>query len=86
MKFKVGQKVRIVKWLNMPQDMVEKWGINLPHIGEVGIIEEQNFDGKPGIAYNVKRKGAKYAFFCFEEELESIIKVGEQLEFVFMSE
>ncbi|GAF96599.1 unnamed protein product [marine sediment metagenome] len=84
MKFKIGQKVRVIKWLDMPLSLINKWGTNT-HVGEVGVIIQQNpFSGDEG--YDVKKKENKYSFFCLEEELELLVKIGEQLEFEFMLE
>jgi len=85
MKFKKGQKVRIIEWVNMPQDMIDRWGINA-HVGQVGIILAKNPYAKDDIGYDVKIKYEKTSFFCLEEELEFAVKVGEQLLFSFMQE
>lgn len=83
MNFKVGQKVRVKEWVDMPEEMFDSMGIN-GHAGKVGVVV---VDGKihGGYkAYDVRTKGGDYDFFCFEDELEPLIKVGQQLLFSFM--
>ena len=84
MKFKVGQKVRVKEWSNMPEWVLVYWGMN-GHVGNVGVVVRANDTMDRYNAYDVKTENSRYDFFCFEGELESIIKVGEQLLFGFMS-
>jgi len=84
-KFKVGGRVHVIKWLNMPKIMQESYGTNTMRIGEIGIIKrvlEEEYDNT--ICYDVLFNGDRYPVFFFEQELESTIKVGEQLTFGFM--
>lgn len=83
MMFKVGQKVRIKQWLDMPQGMMNKWGI-ANDVGCIGIIimEKENRDGYN--AYDIRAENSKYDNFYFEEELEPLVRIGEQLLFKFM--
>ena len=84
-KFKVGDKARIIKWLDMPQELQDSYSINIMRIGEIGIIKrvlEEEYDNT--ICYDVLFNGNIYPVFLLEQELESIIKVGEQLTFSFM--
>ena len=85
MKYKVGQKVRIKQWVGVPEGLYSKWGTN-EHVGCVGVVVREDRTAMGYRAYNVKTKEKKYDFFCFEEELESVIKVGEQLLFDFAKE
>lgn len=76
--FKVGDKVRIKQWLDMPEDVLDTWGDGSRLAGRIGVIEFINTcfstDG-----YDVIIDGDKYATFCLPQELESLVKVGEQL-------
>ncbi len=83
MKFKIGQKVRVKDWLDMPQDMIDKWGIN-NYVGEAGFVRQENLIADD-IGYDIDIKRVKGLVFCLERELESVIKVGEQLVFPFMN-
>lgn len=77
MKFKIGQKIRIKQWLNVPEELTAEWGKNY-YAGHIGVIESEN--GTAGVeAYDVKPDGNKTSVFCLKEELEPLIKVGEQL-------
>lgn len=79
MKFKVGQKVRGIKWQNMPEDMQDSFGINICGLEKVGIVENI-LDVYDGIrSYDVLFDGNKHPVFIFESELEPFVKVGEQL-------
>ena len=75
MKFKIGQKVRVKVWEDMPQDMQDRYGTNR-YAGQVGVIL-QYFTEDMG--WDVKTENEKYSFFCLEQELEPVIKIGEQL-------
>jgi len=79
MKFKIGQKVCGIKWLNMPQNIQDVYGINTCVYGRTGIVEK--FVGiECDIAtYDVVFDGNKYPMFVFEPELESFVRIGEQL-------
>ena len=76
--FKIGQKVRVKEWKDMPQEIEENWGIS-ECTGEIGIIKSQKEKEEGHNAYDVKLDNNKYSGFYFEEELESIVKIGEQL-------
>lgn len=81
-KFKIGQKVRIKKWLNMPENILDVWGENY-YAGQVGVVECTNNTG--GFrAYDIKIDGKKDSIFCLKEELELFVRVGEQLLFNFI--
>lgn len=86
MKFKIGQKVRIVQWKDMPQQIEDDFGINTKHIGEIGTIEKlcDLMDGETGYEginlYNVLFDNPTDSQRnLFEQELESVVEVGEQL-------
>lgn len=81
MRFKRGQKVRIKDWVDIPQNVRDTWGTNV-YVGKVGFISEVNPGGTTG--YDVKMKGNKYPAFCLEQELELLVRIGEQLMFNFM--
>lgn len=86
MKFKVGQKVRIKEWDDMPEDVFNVMGGN-SQIGDAedgGVVESENNSYNGYKAYDVKMENCKCGFFCFEQELEPFVKVGEQLIFSFM--
>lgn len=79
MKFKIGDKVRVKEWVGMPDELKERWGLNM-HIGDEGTIWMESYSVEDGYkGYDIKAKDSRYAFFCFEGELEPLVKVGEQL-------
>lgn len=84
-KFKIGQKVCVKEWLDIPEELLVDWGI-VAHIGDVGIVVKENAMVSKHNTYDVKTKSSKSDFFCFEDELEPVIKIGEQLVFNFMEE
>lgn len=85
MKFKVGQKVCVVEWLNMPSDAKASYGINTYKVGNVGFIRSIKKMMYGVCTYKVAfDKHLGNDLFAFEGELESIIKIGEQLMFEFM--
>ena len=69
--FQIGQKVRIKQWLDMPQDIYDAYS-EPENIGEVGEIVLKTKKG-----YNVLFTKSKC--FYLLQELEPIIKAGEQL-------
>lgn len=81
MKYKIGQKVRVVEWLDMPVEIRDAWGINSRCIGFIGTIASchgKNF----GInTYDIKfdKEIEKYPLFVFEYEIEPVLRKGEQL-------
>lgn len=84
-KFKVGDRTHVIKWLDMPQELQDSYSINIIRIGEIGIIKrvlEEEYDNT--ICYDVLFNGDIFPVFLFEQELEPVIKVGEQLTFNFM--
>lgn len=79
MKFRIGQKVRI---LQPSEEHCSRYGKPM-NIGVVGKIIK--WDPKDEWAYTIKfNSGEELPYF--ELELESIFKVGEQLLFDFMKE
>jgi len=76
--FKVGQKVRTKQWLDMPEDVLAVWGSGSRLAGKVGVVESINnsFNTK---GYDVILGKDKYATFCLPQEIEPLIRVGEQL-------
>ena len=85
MKFKNGQKVRVKVWEDMPWDLYDLWGY-AKRVGVIATIEGINtFSSDFYSGYDVEFEDKSSACY-FEEELESVIKVGEQLLFSFMEE
>jgi len=77
--FKVGQKVRVKQWLDMPEDLQAGYGMNVCKIGEVGTIVNI-LDVEISVnSYDVIFENNEYPMFFLEGELEPDIKVGEQL-------
>jgi len=86
MKFKIGQKVRVKEWSDMPQRIQEEYSKNTCRIGNIGVVtgffgREYNIN-----TYDIKFEGIKCPLFFLEPELEPLIRIGEQLMFVFMLE
>lgn len=77
MKFKIGQKVRIVEWKDMPEDLQDIFGINTYGIGLIGVVDKFERAQKGVNGYNIKLKGGNH--FALEPELEPLVRVGEQL-------
>lgn len=79
MKFKVGQKVRGIKWQNMPQGMQDSFGINICGLGRIGVVKRvlDTYDGQR--SYDIIFDSNRHPVFIFESELEPFVKVGEQL-------
>jgi len=77
-KFKVGDKVRIKQWLDMPERLQYDYGINTYNIGGIGVIDkiEEVYDG-----INIYKVifNENDIIPAFEPELEPFVKVGEQL-------
>lgn len=88
MKFKVGQKVRVKQWLDMPETIQDDWGTLSDGIGNVGtivIIEEHQGSSYIINIYKLEGKDfGKYGRNVLEGEIEPLVKVGEQLTFEFM--
>ena len=82
-KFKVGQKVHIKEWIDMPKEVLADMGTAC-HTGDIGIVVKLIGIYKGYITYDVKTETEKHTLFCFEGELKSLVKVGEQLMFDFM--
>jgi len=83
--FRVGQEVRVVSWEDMPQDVIFSFCMNTNRVGEIGTVVKL-LGQEMGInAYDIIFKGNKYPIYFFENELESIVKVGQQLLFSFMN-
>jgi len=87
MKFKVGQKVRVVEWLYMPLFVKDVY-LDTPstYIGQEVIIDSIDYSESKTMceqAYIVnfvdKSDVNIDGTLFFEPELEPIIKVGEQL-------
>ena len=83
MKFKIGQKVRIKEWIDMPKEVLANMGTAC-HIGDIGIVVKRIGTHWGYITYDVKIETKEHDLFCFEGELELLVKVGEQLMFDFM--
>ena len=88
MKFKIGQKVRVISWYDMPEEIQVGYGINTIGIGNSGRIDKvvEKYHGLN--VYNVVFEGdvldkSGDALWnqrnLFESELEAIIEKGEQL-------
>jgi len=82
--FKIGQKVRVKQWSEMPQELAAVWGENF-YAGQAGVIVSKN-DSAGYEGYDVKLDGNKNSCFCLKEELEPFVRVGEQLLFDFVKE
>jgi len=80
MKYKIGQKVRVKEWVDMPEELLANWGRNCL-VGHVGVIVEYTNNG-----YDVMIGNDKYPAFCLQGEIEPLIKVGQQLVFPFVEE
>ena len=83
-KFKVGDKARVIEWIDMPQELQDSYSINACKIGEIGTIIRLLAEELDIESYDIIFEGDKYPIFLFGEELEPCIKVGEQLTFSFM--
>ena len=80
MKFKVGDKVRILP-------SAEKIGVFKSEVGRVGIIEDTDFLGQFIHIRMVKPyqiNGRIHTWAVKSPQITPFIKVGEQLEFAFM--
>jgi len=79
--FKVGQKVCTKQWINMPSIVEESYGEHTIPLGAIGTVKQ--FLGKELDinSYDVifDKTISLYPLFVFEQELEPLIKVGEQL-------
>lgn len=63
MKFKIGQKVCVKKWLDMPQDLQDIYGMNTYGIGFEGVIEKFNGVEHGVNYYNVLVNGTIHCGF-----------------------
>lgn len=85
MKFKVGQKVRIKQWFDMPQEMENMWGINTRNIGIIGVIQNVGADKGIENIYDINTYSVVFSnkpldsLFVFEPELEPLVRIGQQL-------
>lgn len=81
MKFKVGDKVRIVEWKALPKKEHPAF-----YIGEEGWIDKIDKNAR-FFPYHVRMKDNKFRYSQYtKNELELVIKPGQQLEFDFMKE
>lgn len=87
MNFKVGQKVRVIDWVDMPKNVKDCYCKNYQKIGDVGTIINIPESVFHMSFYDVIFEGEIYPRGFFEKEIElSISRVGEQLLFSFMED
>lgn len=86
MKYKVGQKVCVVSWEDMPQDVMNSHCMNTSRIGEIGTIVKLLRQEMGINAYDIIFEDNKYPVYLFEPEFESVVKAGQQLLFDFYKE
>ena len=79
MMFKTGQKVRVVRWADMPQEVTEIYDENMRRIGEVGTIVRIKKAVMHINFYGVIFEDDIYPIWLFEKEIETLVKIGEQL-------
>lgn len=85
MKFKVGQKVRIKQWFDMPQEIQNVWGINTRKIGIIGVIQDIEVDKEIKEICDINTYDVVFSnkpldrLFVFEPELEPLVRIGQQL-------
>ena len=78
--FKVGQKVRVKQWLDMPQDLQLKWGILTRCIGEVLTITATGESYEDIPLYELQDSPVwDWGLIVLEPEIEPVIRLGEQL-------
>lgn len=77
--FKIGQKVRVIEWLDMPENVMRAYAKNCNKIGEIGIVVGNFGKEMDTDSYDVAFEEHKYSLFFFGPELELLVKVGEQL-------
>ena len=82
MKFKKGQKVRVKVWEDMPQYLSDTRGY-AKCVGDIVTI--QAYTLTPCDGYDVIFEDGSSGYYLWEE-LEPVIKVGEQLLFSFMND
>ena len=86
MKFKVGQKVRVKEWVDMPENVISMYYCTPSiAIGKLVVICESCKELDEQAYQTNYLDGADQGYLFFEEELEAIIRVGEQLLFDFMT-
>jgi len=80
MKFKIGQKVRVKDWNEMPERVISMYHCTpSTAIGKIVVISENCIElGEQAYQTNYT-DGEEQDYLFFEKELESLIKVGEQL-------
>lgn len=86
MRFRIGQKVRVKKWLNMPENIQCGWGILTRCIGDTLVVVRtgESYENIPIYELQDSLTG-ELRIRVLEPEIESVIKVGEQLLFDFMN-
>jgi len=84
MKYKIGQKVRVITWKDMPQDILDNWGLLSCGLGQIFIIKKQEEIFMGHKVYQLYNNEINLS--VMEEELEPEVKIGEQLLFSFMEE
>lgn len=80
-KFKIGQKVRIKQWFDMPQNLQDYYGTNSFDIGKVGEVIDFAGETEDINMYNILIINDNYTNLALEPELESLVRIGEQLLF-----
>ncbi len=86
-KFKIGQKVLVKVWYDMPQDIQDGWGILTRCIGNILTVVAIGEKYKNINLYELEGKAVgEMGLIVLEPEIEPIIKVGEQLLFDFVKE
>jgi len=72
-KFKLGDRVYVKKWLDMPQKLVDCYGINTRRIGSIGtinIVYNSGPDREGEYRISFDNDDAKEGLFVFESEIE----------------
>ena len=80
-KFKIGDKVRVKTWFEMPQYVQGSWGMLTRCVGDILTVYAFDVDFEGINVYNLSND-----LLVLEPEIEPIIKKGEQLVFNFMRE
>jgi len=84
--FKVGQRVRVIQWSDMPEELRESWGILTYHIGDMGTITKAKETYCNVNVYELESESlGGWALMVLEPEIEPFVRVGEQLLFDFMT-